>query len=67
MSMLNFYINRAGKNLPKTRKRILERRQGVNCAMSLAANENRPSAPQTRVNFSLGQRQAVVFLSSWCS
>src|SRR5438105_200243 len=25
MSMLNFYINRAGKNLPKTRKRILER------------------------------------------
>ena len=35
--------------------------------MSLAANENRPSAPQTRVNFSLGQRQAAVFLSSWCS
>jgi hypothetical protein len=31
--------------------------------MSLAANENRPSAPQTRVNFSLGQRQAAVFLS----
>ncbi len=25
MSMLNFYINRAGTNLPKTRKRILER------------------------------------------
>jgi Protein of unknown function (DUF3175) len=25
MSMLNFYINRAGKNLPKTRKRVLER------------------------------------------
>jgi Protein of unknown function (DUF3175) len=25
MSMLNFYINRAGKNLPKTRKQILER------------------------------------------
>ena len=25
MSMLNFYINRAGKNLPKTRKRTLER------------------------------------------
>ena len=25
MSMLNFYINRAGKNLPKRRKRILER------------------------------------------
>jgi hypothetical protein len=25
MSMLNFYINRAGKNLPKSRKRILER------------------------------------------
>jgi hypothetical protein len=24
MSMLNFYINRAGKNLPKTRRRILE-------------------------------------------
>ena len=24
MSMLNFYINRAGKNLPKKRKRILE-------------------------------------------
>src|SRR5213592_985097 len=25
MSMLNFYINRAGKNLPATRKRTLER------------------------------------------
>jgi Protein of unknown function (DUF3175) len=25
MSMLNFYINRAGKNLPQSRKRILER------------------------------------------
>jgi hypothetical protein len=25
MSMLNFYINRAGKNLPKTRKQTLER------------------------------------------
>ena len=24
MSMLNFYINRAGKNLPATQKRILE-------------------------------------------
>ena len=24
MSMLNFYINRAGKNLPKTQKKILE-------------------------------------------
>src|SRR6266576_658883 len=25
MSMLNFYINRAGKNLPKTQKRVLEK------------------------------------------
>src|SRR5947199_8588646 len=25
MSMLNFYINRAGKNLPKNQKRTLER------------------------------------------
>src|SRR5438094_5178992 len=25
MSMLNFYINRAGKNLPKTQKRTLEK------------------------------------------
>ena len=25
MSMLNFYINRAGKDLPERRKRILER------------------------------------------
>ncbi len=25
MSMLNFYINRAGKNLPKSRKNVLER------------------------------------------
>jgi len=28
MSMLNFYINRAGKNLPKKRKRVLERAKG---------------------------------------
>jgi phosphoenolpyruvate carboxylase len=25
MSMLNFYINRAGKNLPQRRKRVLEK------------------------------------------
>jgi Protein of unknown function (DUF3175) len=25
MSMLNFYINRAGKNMPQTQKRTLER------------------------------------------
>jgi hypothetical protein len=25
MSMLNFYINRAGRNLPKSRKSTLER------------------------------------------
>jgi Protein of unknown function (DUF3175) len=25
MSMLNFYVNRAGRNLPATQKRILER------------------------------------------
>jgi hypothetical protein len=25
MSMLNFYINRAGHNLPATRKRVLEK------------------------------------------
>jgi len=25
MSMLNFYINRAGKNLPQRQKRVLER------------------------------------------
>jgi uncharacterized protein DUF3175 len=28
MSMLNFYINRAGKNLPKRQKQILERAKG---------------------------------------
>ena len=29
MSMLNFYINRAGKNLPKSRKRTLERAESL--------------------------------------
>ncbi|HEV2561753.1 MAG TPA: DUF3175 domain-containing protein [Rhizomicrobium sp.] len=28
LSMLVFYINRAGKNLPATRKRVLERAKG---------------------------------------
>jgi translation initiation factor 2 alpha subunit (eIF-2alpha) len=28
MSMLNFYINRAGKNLPQRQKQILERAKG---------------------------------------
>lgn len=28
MSMLNFYVNRAGKNLPKRQKQILERAKG---------------------------------------
>jgi hypothetical protein len=28
MSMLNFYINRAGRNLPAGRKRVLERAKG---------------------------------------
>jgi len=28
MSMLNFYLNRAGKNIPKNRKKILEMAKG---------------------------------------
>ena len=28
MSMLNFYINRAGKSLPKSQKQVLERAKG---------------------------------------
>jgi hypothetical protein len=28
MSMLNFYINRAGRNLPKARLQVLERAKG---------------------------------------
>src|SRR5437868_3246781 len=28
MSMLNFYINRAGKNLPQKQKRVLKRAKG---------------------------------------
>ena len=28
MSMLNFYINRAGKNLPQNQKHVLERAKG---------------------------------------
>ena len=28
MSMLNFYINRAGKNLPQRQKRVLEQAKG---------------------------------------
>jgi hypothetical protein len=28
MSMLTFYINRAGKNLPKTRLRVLQQAKG---------------------------------------
>jgi hypothetical protein len=28
MSMLTFYVNRAGKNLPKSRRRVLERAKG---------------------------------------
>ncbi|CAG9226611.1 hypothetical protein PSP6_50199 [Paraburkholderia tropica] len=28
MSMLNFYINRAGRNLPKTRKETLQKAKG---------------------------------------
>ncbi|HTI17552.1 MAG TPA: DUF3175 domain-containing protein [Trinickia sp.] len=28
MSMLNFYVNRAGKNLPKSRRRVLENAKG---------------------------------------
>jgi hypothetical protein len=29
MSMLNFYINRAGKNLPASKKKILERAKAI--------------------------------------
>ena len=29
MSMLNFYINRAGKNLPAKKKKVLERAKDV--------------------------------------
>jgi uncharacterized protein DUF3175 len=66
MSMLNFYINRAGKNLPQTRKRILERAKGQ---LRDAFWPQMKTGPQrrTRVSISLGQRQAAVFLWSWCS
>ena len=33
MSMLNFYINRAGKNLSKTRRSVLERAKDELCDM----------------------------------
>ena len=33
MSMLNFYINRAGKNLPQKQKRILESAKDELCAV----------------------------------
>jgi len=33
MSMLNFYINRASKNLPQKQKRILERAKEELCAV----------------------------------
>ena len=39
MSMLNFYINRAGKNLPQKQKRVLEQAKG-DCATSSGANDH---------------------------
>jgi hypothetical protein len=40
MSMLNFYINRAGKNLPKTQKQTLERAK-VDCVTCLGMHKRR--------------------------
>ncbi len=42
MSMLTFYINRAGKNLPKKRREILEKAKG-----ELRALYGRPSPTST--------------------
>jgi len=45
MSMLNFYINRAGKNLPASRKKILERAK-----TRLRELFKRPTALRTNVS-----------------
>src|SRR5436305_860773 len=45
MSMLNFYINRAGKNLPQNRKRLLERSKENFPATRLATRRDRLPAP----------------------
>jgi hypothetical protein len=51
MSMLNFYINRAGKNLPQAQKRVLWNEPKMNCAMSLAERRRRREAAQALQNF----------------
>lgn len=44
MSMLNFYINRAGHNLPQTRKRVLERaREQLRILFGRSEGPQRPS------------------------
>ena len=44
MSMLNFYINRAGKNLPAGRRKCW-RTQRMNCARPSAARRKTSSVP----------------------
>src|SRR6266704_7136882 len=52
MSMLNFYVNRAGKNLPQNQKRVLER----------AKNELREALGEDKAISSLEQQYAEVLL-----
>ena len=47
MSMLNLYINRAGRTLPPRRRRILERaKQELRVAFGRASDLSRASAPR---------------------
>ena len=43
MSMLTFYINRAGKNLPESQKRILERAKDI-----LRKDHKKTAKPQSK-------------------
>jgi len=52
MSMLNFYVNRAGKNLPQNQKRVLER----------AKDELREALGEDKAISSLEQQYAEVLL-----
>jgi hypothetical protein len=45
MRMLNFYINRAGKNLPEARVKVLERAKELLSGI-IASQKEEPSAPK---------------------
>ena len=58
MRMLNFYINRAGKNLPAARLKVLEHAKEILSGINASQNEATPKKPAQRATKKAAKKAA---------